>query len=173
MQALFYLECVLCFPSASFTQMKLYYHLHKDSSYRYLLAQVAQLSPSFLMSKGIPVYRCVQNPLEFVVTFPGAYHSEFSCGFNCSESICFAPFDWLPHGQNITEVYAGYCFKTSLSHDKLLFGAAMEAVAALWDSFANKSDSSKTRLWRSVSGKDGILTRLLKVVWLYVDLRCN
>lgn len=126
--------------------------------------QVAQLSPSMLMSKGIPVYRCVQNPLEFVVTFPGAYHSEFSCGFNCSESVCFAPFDWLPHGQNITEVYAGYCFKTSLSHDKLLFGAAMEAVAALWDSFANKTDSSKTRLWRSVSGKDGILTRLLKVL---------
>lgn len=134
-------------------------------SYPYLLLymQVAQLSPSFLNSKGIPVYRCVQNPLEFVVTFPGAYRSEFSCGFNCSEAVCFAPLDWLPHGQNIIEIYAGYCFKTSLSHDKLLFGAAMEAVASLWDSYMNKSDSSKTRLWISVSGKNGILTRLLKV----------
>lgn len=124
---------------------------------------VPQLSPSMLISEGIPVYRCLQNPLEFVVTFPGAYHSEFSCGFNCSETVCFAPMDWLPHGQNIIEVYAGYCFKTSLSHDKLLLGAAIEAVAALWDYFAKKRCSSITGFWRSVSGKNGILTRLLKL----------
>ncbi|XP_057798109.1 putative lysine-specific demethylase JMJ16 isoform X2 [Salvia miltiorrhiza] len=124
---------------------------------------VAQLSPSMLIAEGIPVFRCLQNPLEFVVTFPGAYHSEFSCGFNCSEAVCIAPVDWLPHGQNITEIYAGYCLKTSLSHDKLLLGAAMAAVVSLWDSFANKSFNSNIRLWRSVCGKDGILTRLLKL----------
>lgn len=116
-----------------------------------------------LMSEGIPVYRCLQNPLEFVVIFPGAYHSEFSCGFNCSEAVCFAPFDWLPHGQKIVEVYAGYCLKTSISHDRLLLGAAMEAVAALWVSFALKNDSSNNHLRKNVCGKDGILTRLLKV----------
>ncbi|KAL0304811.1 UNVERIFIED_CONTAM: Lysine-specific demethylase [Sesamum angustifolium] len=49
---------------------------------------VAQLSPSMLMSEGIPVYRCVQNHSEFVLIFPGAYHSEFSSGFNCSEAAC-------------------------------------------------------------------------------------
>ncbi|KAL6505220.1 hypothetical protein OROGR_025037 [Orobanche gracilis] len=63
------------------------------------ILEVPQLSPSMLVSEGIPVYRCVQNPMEFVVVFPGAYHTEFSCGFNCSEAVCFAPFDWLPHGQ--------------------------------------------------------------------------
>lgn len=116
-----------------------------------------------LVAEGIPVFRCLQNPSEFVVTFPGAYHSEFSCGFNCSEAVRFAPVDWLPHGQNILEVYAGYCFKTSLSHDKLLLGAAMEAVTSLWDSYGKKSFSSKIRLWRTACGKDGILTKLLKV----------
>lgn len=125
--------------------------------------QVSQLPPSMLISEGIPVYRCVQNPSEFVIVFPGSYHSEFSCGFNCSEAVNFAPFDWLPHGQNIVELYAGYCLKTSLSHDKLLLGAAMEAVSVQWKSFATKKETLNSQLWRSVCGKDGILTRALKV----------
>ncbi|KAL1546596.1 putative lysine-specific demethylase JMJ16 isoform X2 [Salvia divinorum] len=124
---------------------------------------VAQVSPSMLIAEGIPVFRCLQNPFEFVVTFPGAYHSEFSCGFNCSEAVCFAPIDWLPHGQNIIEHYAGYGFKTSLSHDKLLLGAAKEAVTYLWDSLTNKSSNSKIRFWRSICGADGNFTRLLKL----------
>ncbi|KAI3449785.1 hypothetical protein Pfo_006450 [Paulownia fortunei] len=139
---------------------KLYPQLSKHPKLLHEL--VTQLSPSMLMSKGIPVYRCVQNPLEFVVTFPGAYHSEFSCGFNCTEAVCFAPFDWLPHGQNIVELYADYSLKTSISHDRLLLGAAMEAVSAQWESFAIKNDSFNNQLWRSVCGKDGILTRVLK-----------
>ncbi|KAK4418404.1 putative lysine-specific demethylase [Sesamum alatum] len=123
---------------------------------------VAQLSPSMLMSEGIPVYRCVQNHSEFVLIFPGAYHSEFSCGFNCSEAVCFAPFDWLPHGQDIVELYAAYCLKTSISHDRLLLGAAMEAVSTQWESFAMKNSSFNNQLSKSVYGKDGILTKLLK-----------
>ncbi|XP_011080060.1 putative lysine-specific demethylase JMJ16 isoform X2 [Sesamum indicum] len=123
---------------------------------------VAQLSPSMLMSEGIPVYRCVQNHSEFVLIFPGAYHSEFSCGFNCSEAVCFAPFEWLSHGQDIVELYAEYCLKTSISHDRLLLGAAMEAVSTQWDSFAMKNSSFNNQLWKGVCGKDGILTKVLK-----------
>ncbi|XP_047981722.1 putative lysine-specific demethylase JMJ16 isoform X1 [Salvia hispanica] len=124
---------------------------------------VAQLSPSVLIAEGIPVFRCLQYPFEYVVTFPGAYHSKFSCGFNCSEAVCFAPIDWLPHGQNIIEHYAGYGFKTLLSHDKLLLGAAKEAVTYLWDSLTNKSSNSKIHFWRSACGADGTFTRLVKL----------
>ncbi|XP_042003631.1 putative lysine-specific demethylase JMJ16 isoform X3 [Salvia splendens] len=124
---------------------------------------VAQMSPSMLIAEGIPVFRCLQNPFEYVVTFPGAYHSEFSCGFNCSEAVCFAPIDWLPHGQNIIEHYAGYGFKTLLSHDKLLLGAAKEAVTYMWDSLTNKSSNSKIQFWRSACGADGTFTRLMKL----------
>lgn len=127
------------------------------------VSQVAQLSPSVLIAEGIPVFRCLQYPFEYVVTFPGAYHSKFSCGFNCSEAVCFAPIDWLPHGQNIIEHYAGYGFKTLLSHDKLLLGAAKEAVTYLWDSLTNKSSNSKIHFWRSACGADGTFTRLVKV----------
>ncbi|PIN21217.1 hypothetical protein CDL12_06080 [Handroanthus impetiginosus] len=123
---------------------------------------VTQLLPSMLTSEGIPVYRCVQNPMEFVVIFPGAYHSKFSCGFNCSEAVCFAPFDWLPYGQNIVELYSEYCLKTLISHDRMLLEAAMEAVSAHWEYIAMKKDSFKNQLWISVCGTNGILTRALK-----------
>ncbi|KAL3828056.1 hypothetical protein ACJIZ3_016858 [Penstemon smallii] len=123
---------------------------------------VTQLSPSMLMSEGIPVYRCVQNPLEFVLIFPGAYHSVFSCGFNCSESVSFAPFDWLPHGQDIVELYSDHCQKTSISHDRLLLLAAVEAMIAQWESLTLNNNSINNQLWISVCGKDGILTKAIK-----------
>ncbi|KAL9686168.1 hypothetical protein QQ045_023623 [Rhodiola kirilowii] len=49
---------------------------------------VTQLSPSVLKSEGVPVYRVVQQPGEFVLTFPRAYHAGFNCGgFNCAEAV--------------------------------------------------------------------------------------
>lgn len=41
-----------------------------------------------------------------VVTWPKAYHCGFSHGWNCSEAINFAPFDWLPKG---FEAIGKYC----------------------------------------------------------------
>ncbi|KAL2535863.1 putative lysine-specific demethylase JMJ16 [Forsythia ovata] len=123
---------------------------------------VTQFSPSTLMSEGIPVYRCVQNPLEFVVIFPGAYHSEFDCGFNSSESVHFAPFDWLPHGQYITELYSEHYRKTSISHDKLLLGAAKVAARVLWESSVLRKDNINHQIWKSVCEQDGILVKALK-----------
>lgn len=137
-------------------------HAHFCVCLVYML-QVTQISPSTLMSEGIPVYRCVQNPLEFIVIFPGAYHSEFDCGFNCSESVHFAPLYWLPHGQNIAELYSGQYRKTSISHDKLLLGAAKAAAGVLWESSALKKENINHRLWKTVCGKDGILVKALKV----------
>lgn len=125
--------------------------------------QVTQISPSKLRSEGIPVYRCVQNRMEFILTFPGAYHSEFSCGFNCSEAVCFAPLDWLPHGQIAVELYSDYCQKTSISHDMLLLRAATGAVRAQWEFVTSKTTASVDELWRSGCRLDGILTKALKV----------
>ncbi|KZV32980.1 hypothetical protein F511_01491 [Dorcoceras hygrometricum] len=123
---------------------------------------VCQLSPSMLKSEGIPVYRCVQNPQEFILIFPGAYHTEFDCGFNCSESVCFAPSDWLAHGLNMVEQYNDFCRKSLISYDRLLIGAAIEAVTAQWETVASRIDFSGNQLWKSVCGKDGHLTKSLK-----------
>ncbi|KAH7654403.1 histone demethylase JARID1 protein [Dioscorea alata] len=123
---------------------------------------VTQLSPSVLKSEGVPVYRVIQKSGEFVLTFPRAYHSGFNCGFNCAEAVNVAPMDWLPHGQCAVELYSEQARKTSLSHDKLLLGAAREAIKALWDVLVlGKQDSEKFR-WQSVCQQDGVLTKAIK-----------
>lgn len=131
--------------------------------------QVTQFSPSILRSEGVPVYRTVQHSGEFVITFPRAYHSGFNCGFNCAEAVNVAPVDWLMHGQNAVELYSFQCRKTSLSHDKLLIGSALEAVRALAELALGK-ESPKNLKWRSVCGKDGDLTKAVKVMILSPSL---
>ena len=128
-----------------------------------ILIQVKQLSPFALNLEGIPVFRCIQNPREFILIFPGAYHSGFDCGFNCSETANFAPLDWLPHGQNAVEHYHVLGKKTSVSHDKLLLQAAFEAVRAQWEvSLCAKKDLDNQR-WKDACGKEGILAKTFKV----------
>ncbi|KAK3026151.1 hypothetical protein RJ639_040538, partial [Escallonia herrerae] len=128
----------------------------------YLHELVTQLSPSTLKSDGVPAYRCRQDPGEFVLVFPGAYYSGLDCGFNCSESANFAPFDWLPHGQYVVELLSEQCRKTSISHDKLLLGAAMEAVRAQWEFSLMRKKTLSNLHWKNVCGKDGILAKALK-----------
>ncbi|KAI3470687.1 hypothetical protein Pfo_027350 [Paulownia fortunei] len=123
---------------------------------------VTQISPSILRSEGVPVYRCVQNPGEFVLTFPRAYHAGFNCGFNCAEAVNVAPVDWLPHGQNAIELYREQGRQTSISHDKLLLGAAREAVKANWEYNLLRNYTSNNLRWKEVCGKDGILSKALK-----------
>ncbi|XP_020225804.1 putative lysine-specific demethylase JMJ16 [Cajanus cajan] len=124
---------------------------------------VTQLSPSILKSKGVPVFRCVQNPGDFVLTFPRAYHSGFNCGFNCAEAVNVAPVDWLPHGHIAIELYQEQGRKTSVSHDKLLLGAAREAVRAQWELNLLKKNTLDNLRWKDVCGKDGLLAKALKM----------
>ncbi|XP_052202742.1 lysine-specific demethylase JMJ18-like isoform X2 [Diospyros lotus] len=123
---------------------------------------VTQLSPSVLKSEGVPVYRAVQHPGEFVLTFPRAYHSGFNSGFNCAEAVNVAPVDWLEHGQSAVELYSQQCRKTSLSHDKLLLGSAKKAAQALWELSVLKKETPRNLSWQSFCGKDGMLTNAVK-----------
>ncbi|KAF5727012.1 putative lysine-specific demethylase JMJ16 isoform X3 [Tripterygium wilfordii] len=124
--------------------------------------QVTKLCPSMLTSEAIPVYRCVQHPGEFVLVLPGAYHSGYDCGFNCAEAVNFAPLDWLLHGQNAVEFYHEQARKTSISHDKLLLGAANEVVKAQWEITLLKMNTLGNLKWKDACGKDGILAKALK-----------
>jgi len=47
----------------------------------------------------VRVCRAVQQPGEFVVTLPRAYHGGFSCGFCAGEAVNFATAEWLPYAQ--------------------------------------------------------------------------
>jgi histone demethylase JARID1 len=81
---------------------------------------VTLVSPATLKAAGIPVYRAVQEPGNYIITFPFAYHAGFNTGFNCAEATNFAPSDWLPFGLDASERYSldkRYC---SVAHDKML-----------------------------------------------------
>ena len=128
-----------------------------------LFWQVTQLSPKVLKSEGVPVYRASQRSGEFIVTFPRAYHAGFNCGFNCAEAVNVAPVDWLQHGQGAVELYCEQRRKTSVSHDKLLLLSAREAVRALWEISVSNKETSENLIWKSVCGKNGILTKAVQV----------
>lgn len=121
-----------------------------------------KLYPSAVKSEGIPVYRCIQYPGEFVLILPGAYYSGFDCGFNCVEAVNVAPIEWLPYGQNVVELYCEQGKKTSISHDKLLLGAVRKAVKAQWEISLLKKNSEDNLRWKDACGKDGILAKALK-----------
>lgn len=109
------------------------------------------------------MYRVVQHSGEFVLTFPRAYHSGFNCGFNCAEAVNVAPIDWLEHGQTAVELYSQQRRKTSVSHDKLLLASAREAIRVLSELSVLKEETPGSLIWKSVCGKDGILTKAAKV----------
>lgn len=78
------------------------------------------LSPWELNSRGVSVYTIDQNPGEFVITFPRAYHAGFNQGFNFAEAVNFALPDWFGHGRDCIERYREYCKNPVFCHDELL-----------------------------------------------------
>lgn len=120
---------------------------------------VMQLSCSVLKGEGIPVYRCIQYPREFVLVFPGTYHSGFDCGFNCSEAASFAPLEWLLHGQNVVDLYSEQKRKTLISYDKLLLGAAREAVRTRWETDICMKSTPDNITCKDAYQRNGILTK--------------
>ncbi|XP_020571581.1 lysine-specific demethylase 5B [Phalaenopsis equestris] len=85
-----------------------------------LFQLVTMLNPSVLRDNGIPVYSVMQEPGNFVITFPKSFHAGFNFGLNCAEAVNFAPADWLPHGRFGAELYCMYRKAAILSHEELL-----------------------------------------------------
>ncbi|KAL2934840.1 hypothetical protein RDABS01_017959 [Bienertia sinuspersici] len=138
-------------------------HMSDSTEHIELLQRsVRQLSPGTLKSEGIPVYRCIQRPGEFILFLPGAYHSGFDCGFNCSASVVFAPLEWLPHGLISMELYRENKRKSSISYDKVLLRAANEAVKAKLESLLRGKKSLGVLTWNNACGKDGELANSLR-----------
>lgn len=73
-----------------------------------LFAITTQLTPAQLRSRGVPVCRAFQEPGDFILTFPAAYHAGFSHGFNVAEACNFALPDWLPWGRRAAERYRAH-----------------------------------------------------------------
>lgn len=83
------------------------------------------MSPEIFISAGIPCCRLVQNPGEFVVTFPRAYHSGFSHGFNCGEAANIATPEWLKVAKDAAIRRASINYPPMVSHSQLLYDLAL------------------------------------------------
>ncbi|KAJ0811132.1 putative transcription factor & chromatin remodeling JmjC-ARID family [Helianthus annuus] len=122
-----------------------------------LFQLVTMLNPSVLQEHNVPVYSVLQEPGNFVITFPRSYHGGFNFGLNCAEAVNFAPADWLPYGGSGAELYQHYRRPAVLSHEELL----CVVVKNDFDSNAlpylknellrvyNKEKSWRERLWKN------------------------
>lgn len=97
----------------------------EDGAFDVLLGKTTLFPPNILLEHGVPVYKAVQKPGEFVITFPRAYHAGFSHGFNCGEAVNFAIGDWFPLGAVASQRYALLNRVPLLPHEELLCKESM------------------------------------------------
>ncbi|XAR54777.1 [Histone H3]-lysine-36 demethylase [Bertholletia excelsa] len=97
----------------------------EDGAFDVLLGKTTLFPPNILVEHNVPVYKAVQKPGEFIITFPRAYHAGFSHGFNCGEAVNFAIGDWFPLGSVASRRYASLNRIPLLPHEELLCKEAM------------------------------------------------
>ncbi|KAK1289188.1 putative lysine-specific demethylase JMJ14 [Acorus calamus] len=122
-----------------------------------LFQLVTMLNPSVLQENGVPVYGVLQEPGNFVITFPRSYHGGFNFGLNCAEAVNFAPADWLPHGGVGAELYRLYRKAAVLSHEELLCVVAKSACDTKAMTYLklemhrllDKEKTCREQLWRN------------------------
>lgn len=102
----------------------------EDGAFDLLLGKTTLFPPNILLEHDVPVFKAVQKPGEFVVTFPRAYHAGFSHGFNCGEAVNFALGDWFRLGAIASKRYALLNRIPLLPHEELLCKEAMLLYAS-------------------------------------------
>lgn len=125
-----------------------------------LFQLVTMLNPSVLQENGVPVYTVLQEPGNFVITFPRSYHGGFNFGLNCAEAVNFAPADWLPHGGFASELYQLYHKPAVLSHEELLCVVAKIGCDTKAAPYMNKELPrvfGKEKMWRERLWKKGLV----------------
>ncbi|KAL8093246.1 lysine-specific demethylase ELF6 isoform X2 [Apium graveolens] len=103
------------------------------------------LSPKVIVASGIPCCRLVQNPGEFVITFPRAYHVGFSHGFNCGEAANFGTPKWLTFAKEAAVRRAAMNHLPMLSHQQLLYLLTMSFISRVPRSLTAGVRSSRLR----------------------------
>lgn len=59
-----------------------------DEAFNVLLGKTTMFPPNILLEHEVPVYKAVQKPGEFIITFPRAYHAGFSHGKEFLQLFC-------------------------------------------------------------------------------------
>ncbi|KAI7905640.1 JmjC domain, hydroxylase-domain-containing protein [Cokeromyces recurvatus] len=77
----------------------IYTYIFYKSCHEFLRHKTCIVSPKVLEENNIHVQRCVQEPGEFIITYPFGYHAGYNLDFNCAESVNFALDSWLEIGR--------------------------------------------------------------------------
>eukprot|EP01018_Ginkgo_biloba_P034449 Gb_39738 [translate_table: standard] len=120
-------------------------HLNPLAAFAMLGEKTTLMSPEILVGAGVPCCRLVQNPGEFVVTFPRAYHLGFSHGFNCGEAANFATPEWLKVAKEAAVRRAAMNYLPMLSHQQLLYMLSLSLPSRIPVSLANEPRSSRLK----------------------------
>ncbi|XP_038678402.1 lysine-specific demethylase JMJ706-like [Tripterygium wilfordii] len=128
-----------------------------DGVFKALAKKTTMFSPIILMKNGVDVYKTVQKPGEFVITFPRAYHAGFSHGFNCGEAVNFAVGDWFPFGAAATKRYAFLSMRGIIPHEELL---CREAVLLFKSSKSEGFDCATVDLVSNDSTKNSFIQHM-------------
>ncbi|XP_010245224.1 PREDICTED: lysine-specific demethylase JMJ706-like isoform X2 [Nelumbo nucifera] len=131
----------------------------EDGAFDILLGKTTMFPPNILLENDVPVYKAVQKPGEFVITFPRSYHAGFSHGFNCGEAVNFAMGDWFSLGEVASQRYALLGRVPLLPHEELLCKEAMLLASSSSMPQIKEPDNS--------SG-DGVSHRCIKVSFVYL-----
>nr|GMC58074.1 lysine-specific demethylase JMJ706-like [Ipomoea batatas] len=115
----------------------------EDGAFEILAEKTTMFSPGILLQQNVPVFKAVQMPGEFVITFPRAYHAGFSHGFNCGEAVNIASWDWIPFGAAAWHRYAVLKRMPIIPYEQLLCKQAM-LLAQYQSATATSSSSSST-----------------------------
>jgi len=124
----------------------------------FLRHKTSIFSPKVLRESGIPFHTLVQEPGEYVITFPASYHAGFNHGFNVAEATNFTTERWLSKGR---EAKVCRCQPYSVHINMDDFAAKLEAKRA--------ADRAKVEALPSKTGKierKRILKRLGHTGWL-------
>lgn len=149
-----------------------------DGAFELLTEKTTMFPPNVLLQNHVPVYKVIQLPGEFIVTFPKAYHAGFSHGFNCGEAVNFAARDWFSFGEDANERYAVLKKRPVIPYEEILCKEAMFLSSkkdnnniAVCNRFVKVSFASLIRkydnalMWLNSSGKSlGISSNLKETV---------
>lgn len=120
-------------------------HISPLAAFAILGEKTTLMSPEILLQAGVPCCRLVQNPGEFVVTFPRAYHLGFSHGFNCGEAANFATPSWLKVAKEAAVRRAAMNYLPMLSHQQLLYMIALSFPSRIPASLPSEPRSSRLK----------------------------
>lgn len=92
----------------------------------WLPSDTAMVPPNLLTQNGVSLCRTVQEPGQFIVVFPKAFTSSICSGYVVSESVYFAPANWLLTAKQVFKDIRESCEPSMFSLERLMLSIAAD-----------------------------------------------